>query len=138
MARLLTVTGGLTVVVALLAGCGGGGDDPGKVEASLRVYLGTVVPEETGLPTGAGPPRVANHSCRNRHVKNGNSIGLALLNLGIPLTGHHPDLTLWLCMVRVRNVALPMDVVVNDRTKVVWASGRQTPARSRARAYGNK
>jgi hypothetical protein len=50
-----------------------------------------------------------------------------LLNLAISLAGHHPDLTLWWCLVRVRNVALPMDVVVNDRTKVVLGIGQANP-----------
>jgi hypothetical protein len=128
----------VAVVAVLFAGCGGGGDDQARVGAGLQTYLGIVAPEESGLPTGSGPPRVADRSCRDRHVKTGNSIGLALFNLNVPSSSRNPELTLWSCVVRVRNVALPMDVVVNDRTRVVWASGKQTPARFRARTYNNK
>jgi len=136
VARLLAVTGRLALFAVLFAGCGGG-DDGAKVEAGLRSYLGTVVPEESGLPSGAGPPRVADHSCRNRHVKTGNWLGLALWDLHVP-RARHLELTLWSCVVRVGNVALPVSVAVNERTEVVWASGSQTPARSPARTYSNK
>jgi hypothetical protein len=54
MERLLTVTAGLALLAVLFAGCGGGGADHAKVEASLRDYLDTVLPDETGLPLGLG------------------------------------------------------------------------------------
>jgi hypothetical protein len=63
MARLVTVTGGLALVAVLLAGCGGGGDDQGRVEASLRHYFSTIHPEDSDFPYGAGPPRVKDKGC---------------------------------------------------------------------------
>src|SRR5262249_59736427 len=53
----------------LLAGCGGGADPGAKVEDSLRNYLGTVNPDETGFPVGAGVPRVRHNACRDGHIK---------------------------------------------------------------------
>jgi hypothetical protein len=68
MARLVTVTGGLALVAVLLTGCGGGSDDRTKVEDSLRHYISGMHPEEGAFPTDAGPPRVQDKSCKDRHV----------------------------------------------------------------------
>ena len=60
----------LALAAVLLAGCGGGADPGARVEESLRNYLGTVNPDETGFPVGAGLPRVRHNACRDGHVKN--------------------------------------------------------------------
>lgn len=62
MVRLVLVAASVALTVVLSAGCGGGGDDPAKVEANLQRFLAT--PENSpGLPVGGGPPRVKDNSC---------------------------------------------------------------------------
>ena len=53
----------LALTAVVLVGCGGGGDDQGRVEASLRHYFSTLHPEDSSFPTGAGPPRVKDKGC---------------------------------------------------------------------------
>jgi hypothetical protein len=66
--RLVPLAGVLVLAVGLLAGCGGG-NDRAKVEASLRQYISGFSPDQGPFPIGAGPPRVRNNSCTDRHVK---------------------------------------------------------------------
>jgi hypothetical protein len=128
MTRLLTATARLALVAVLFAGCGGGGggDDHAKVEASLRHYLSTLVPEESAFPIGAGAPHVTDNGCKDRHVKTGN---------GPVLRSRSPNdarpysrvrvrdgLALWSCVVRFAKVASPVLVAVDDSTEVVWAT----------------
>ena len=54
----------VAVVAVLFVGCGGGGVDGAKVESSLRQYLSTLDPFSSSFPTGSGPPRVKENSCR--------------------------------------------------------------------------
>ena len=139
MARLVTVTGGLALVAVLLAGCGGGGDDQARVEASLRRYFSTLNPEDSGFPTGGGPPRVKDNGC----------VKLEPAPLTLPfdkvrVKGHVRLFTprgrrvsFWHCAV-IFGTYRPMRVaVVVDGTKVVGAMpdpvrGRvhQAPART--------
>jgi len=142
MARLLTVTGRFALVAVLFTGCGGGGDDRAKVEASLRNYLATVVPEETAFPIGAGLPRVMDNGCKDRHVKTGNGPVLWLRSLNHPGPNGRarvPDgLALWSCVVRFARVASPVLVAVDDTTEVVWATpmtSASTPPPSPPRTY---
>ena len=119
MCRFLWLTGVLALVVALAVGCGGGGDDRAKVEISLRDYIAALTPEETVLPIGAGPPRVANNSCRDRHVTVKKGQGFFSRTAGVYL----PEGTaLWSCVVKFRHLAQPVVVGVKGRTKVVWAT----------------
>jgi hypothetical protein len=121
MARLLTVTGRLALVAVLFAGCGGGGDDRAKVEASLRQYLSTLDPEaclnsrfceQGAFPVGAGVPQVRENSCKQIH------------------TG--PErLSAWSCVVTFANgkSGLPVAVAVKGSGEVYSAApmGRPTP-----------
>jgi hypothetical protein len=102
MARLVVVAGILALTAVLLAGCGGG-DDHAKVEASLQHYLVSLVPEKGPFPIGAGPARVKDNGCKDRHVKD--RMGLAL----------------WACVVKFGTLALPVVVAVDDSTEVVAA-----------------
>lgn len=128
MARLLPVAGTLALVAVLFAGCGGGGDERASIEASLRTYLGTLVPEESAFPIGAGAPRVADNSCRDGHVKTGAGNRPAFrsrsLNDPTPSGGVRvrEGLALWSCVVRFARVAFPVLVAVDDSTEVVWAA----------------
>jgi hypothetical protein len=102
MARLVMVAGILALTAVPLAGCGGG-DDRAKVEASLQDYLVSLVPEDGPFPIGAGPPRVKDNGCKDRHVKD--RMGLAL----------------WTCVVKFGTFAQPVVVAVDDSTEVVAA-----------------
>jgi hypothetical protein len=114
MVGLLRVIGILTLVAVLVGGCSGGS----KVEASLRDYLGALVPEETGFPVGAGPPRVTANSCKDEHVTS------AQLLKGDPKPGVEPraGLAVWSCTVTFTRVALPVLVGVDEHKHVVWAA----------------
>jgi hypothetical protein len=98
------------VAAVLPAGCGGGGgDDPAKVEANLRAYLGTLVPGEGGFPVGAGPPRVKKNSCRKipkRRVPKG---GLVVGPQRLP-GAQLPKEASWSCVVRFAHT--PFHVLV--------------------------
>jgi hypothetical protein len=122
MERLLTVTAGLALLAVLFAGCGGGGDDHAKVEASLRDYLDTVLPDETGLPLGLGVPRVRRDACKDGHVKVPK--GKLVSAPGGLWSARSPEETeLWSCVVTVGSLAQPTTVAVTGSTKVVWALG---------------
>jgi hypothetical protein len=140
MAKLLTVSGGLALVVVLLPGCGGGGADQARVEAGLQNYLGTLYPEDSSFPTGAGPPRVKGKSCVKREpAPVGNSpLPRVLVNGHVRLAPIGRRVTFWNCAV-IFGTYRPMGVaVVVDGTKVILAmpapegSGRvhQAPART--------
>jgi hypothetical protein len=129
MARLVRVTGRLSLVAVLFAACGGG-DDRAKVEASLRHYLDTLVPEESAFPIGAGPPRVTDNSCKDVHVKTGNGQVLGPVRT--------EGLALWSCLVRFARVAFPVLVAVDESTEVVWAApmaSANTPPPAPPRTY---
>jgi hypothetical protein len=122
MERLLTVTAGLALLAVLFAGCGGGGADHAKVEASLRDYLDTVRPDETGLPLGLGVPRVRRDACKDGHVKVPK--GKLVSAPGGLWSARSPEETeLWSCVVTVGSLAQPTTVAVTGSTKVVWALG---------------
>ena len=134
MTRLLTATGGLALVAVLLAGCGGGGDDRAKVEASLRQYISGMPPEGGGFPIGAGPPRVRDKSCTDRHVitKSG-QVYVFRRSTNILPSG----LALWACIVTFRHsLTLPVNVAVKGSEVVAVFPGaspkapRQSPART--------
>jgi len=58
----------LALAAMLLAACGAG-DDRVKVEASMRHYVAGLSPNlPRPFPIGAGPPRVQDKSCKDRHV----------------------------------------------------------------------
>jgi hypothetical protein len=118
MVRLVPLAGVPVLAVVLLAGCGGG-NDRAKVEASLRQYISGFSPDQGPFPIGAGPPRVRNNSCTDRHVKV--KKGQALISR--TLTVYLPDgLALWSCVVKFRSLAQPVLVGVKGGTKVVWAT----------------
>jgi hypothetical protein len=119
MARLLTVAAGLALLAVLFAGCGGG-DDHAKVEASLRDYFDTVLPEETALPLGLGVPRVRHNACKDEHVKvpRGKLLsGVA----GLWRARFPEEVALWSCVVTIGSLVQPTTVAVRGSTEVVWA-----------------
>lgn len=117
-AGLVVLLIALALTAMLLAGCGGG-NDPAKVEADLRQYMSGLSPEQAPFPIGAGPPRVRNDSCKDRHVEVKKGQALLSRTAGVYL----PEGTaLWSCVVKFRHLAQPVVVGVNDATKVVWAA----------------
>ncbi len=117
MARFLTVTGGLALVAVLFAGCGGGGDDGAKVEAGLRQYIASSVPDQTPFPVGAGPPRVKDHGCNDRHLKYKKGQAFASRTAGVVLP---EGIAVWSCVVEFRTLAMPVVVGVKGGTDVVF------------------
>ena len=134
--RMVRVAFALFAVAVPLAGCGGSGSDDGaKVEAGLRDYLSTLHPEDSIFPTGAGPPRVADNSCRYRNQSS-----------FVPRPGQtrfrrgEKTLALWQCSVRFKSFTLPVAVAVNDHNEIELAVpvngyGRKPPKLSPARTY---
>ena len=115
--RFLCVALALTGVLS--AGCRSG-DDRAQVEDSLRDYLGTVNPEQTSFPVGAGVPRVRHMSCKDGHVKV--QQGQVLSDMaGIWRARFPEEVSLWSCVVAVGSLARPTTVAVTGSTKVVWA-----------------
>jgi len=113
---VLLIASALTAM--LMAGCGGG-NDRAKVEADLRQYISGLSPEQAPFPIGAGPPRVRNNSCKDRHVKVKKGQALLSRTAGVYL----PEGTaLWSCVVKFRSLAQPVVVAVKGGTKVVWAT----------------
>lgn len=116
MARLVMVTGILALTAVLSASCGGGGDDRAEVEASLRHYLGTLTPEHSAFPVGAGSPRVKDNGCWDRHLEVEKSFpwwGIQVRPKG--------RLALWQCVVKFGTLAMPVLVAVDDSTEVLSA-----------------
>lgn len=119
MARLLTVAAGLALLAVLFAGCGGG-DDHAKVEASLRDYFDTVLPEETAFPLGLGVPRVRHNACKDEHVKVPK--GKLLSDVAGVWRARFPEeVALWSCVVTIGSLVQPTTVAVRGSTEVVWA-----------------
>jgi hypothetical protein len=110
MARLVMVTGILALTAVLLTGCGGGGDDHAKVEASLQRYLVSLTPEDAPFPIGAGPPRV------NRCWVKKDLSWPGYTDPAPPRQG-----PLWQCVVEFETFAMPATVAVDDSNKVVAA-----------------
>jgi hypothetical protein len=109
------VAGMLPLTAVLLAGCGGG-DDQAKVEASPQHYLVSLGPEAGPFPIGAGPPRVKENGCKDRHVKKKEVL---TRNAGLIFA---KALAVWACVVKVgTHIAMPVTVAVDDNTEVVAA-----------------
>jgi hypothetical protein len=112
----------LALTAILFAGCGGGGDPGAKVEASLRQYISARGPEGSFLPVGAGPPRVVDNACRDRHVKT--KKGQEVISRTAATVFRNP-VALWSCVVRFERLGVPTLVAVDDDEEVVWvAPGR--------------
>jgi hypothetical protein len=117
--RRVTVAATLALAAVLLAGCGGGGDNQGKVEAGLQHYLVNLAPGDNPFLVGAGAtPRVKDNSCKDRHVmvEKRHLIRSQTFSFGFEI-----PVALWTCVVKVGTVAMPVNVVVDDRTEVVIA-----------------
>jgi hypothetical protein len=104
----LKAPGALALTAVLLTACGGGRDDRTKAEASLRQYVTTVVPEQSGFPLGAGVPRVRENSCKK--IPAG---FLAHVPEGLP-----EGLSGWSCVVTSGRSALPVVVLVKGSGEV--------------------
>ena len=102
----------ILAIAVPLAGCGGGGDDGTKVEASLQHYLSSLDPQaclgsrycEQGVfPLGAGVPDVRAKSCKKAHI-------------GEVRSG-------WSCVITFRpgKTALPVAVAVKGNDEVYSA-----------------
>jgi hypothetical protein len=115
--RLVPLAGALALAAVLVAGCGGGGNDPAKVEANLQQYLTGLPPQGTGFPMGLGPPKVKANSCRDRHVRvEKGDVMWSSTRPGVPLGSGG---TLWGCVVKVGKYVARVNVLVADRSRVV-------------------
>lgn len=103
------------VAAVLFVGCAGGGDNRAKVEASLRDYIASSVPEQTPFPVGAGPPRVKDNSCRDRHVKFEQGQALESRTAGVILP---EGAAIWSCVVTFKHLVLPVVVTVKGGSEV--------------------
>jgi hypothetical protein len=112
----------LAFTATLLAGCGGRADPGAKVEDSLRDYLGTTRPEETGFPLGAGVPRIRNKACKDPHVKVPKG-KLLSDRAGMHKARFPEEVALWTCELTFGHLVQPATVAVTGSTKVVWAVG---------------
>ena len=121
------------LIAVLLAACGGGGHQSAKVEDSLRQYISGLPPEEGAFPIGAGPPRVVDNGCTDRHVttKDGH-----VYHFHSAITYLPSGLALWTCAVTFRSsLALRVGVAVKGSKVVAVFPGtspnapRQSPAR---------
>ena len=114
---VVLVTAALALT-ALPAGCGGGGDPGAKVEESLLHYVGSMHPEDSPFPAGAGLLRVEQKSCTDRHVKTKRGQEVVSRTAGMIFPN---PVALWSCVIRFGSLRLPTLVAVNDSNKVVWA-----------------
>ena len=130
---LVFLSAALALAAMLLTACGGG-DDGVKVEASLEHYIAGLSPNlaEPPFPIGAGPPRLQDKSCKDRHVTIRKGQVHSFHNASVIF----PEaLALWSCVVTFRNsLALPVDVAVKGSEVVAVFPGaspdapRQPPA----------
>jgi hypothetical protein len=116
----------LALLAVLLAGCGGGGNSSAKVDASLRKYISSQTPEDSIFPVGAGPPRVRDNACEDRHAstdvstKRWEAVESRTASRIFPFR-----VAFWSCVVRFKNLSMPVIVALDDSKRVVWvASGR--------------
>jgi uncharacterized membrane protein YedE/YeeE len=134
MARLVMVAGVLALTPVVLAGCGGS-HDPVKVEASLQLYLGSLVPEDSPIPIGAGAPRVKDNSCKDQHVTIGKALPFLMWD---PHVRIDKGLALWACVVGFgTTLATPVLVAVDDSTEVVDVVPGMLPTVRRAQHLPN-
>ena len=131
---LVFLSAALALAAMLLAGCGGS-DDRTKVEASLQQHLGSFNPEDLSFPIGAGPPRLQDKSCKDRHVttKRGQVHSFYSATAILP-----EGLALWSCVVTFRNsLTLPVDVAVKGSEVVVVfpRASRDAPRQPTATVY---
>jgi len=128
---LVFLSAALALAAMLLTGCGGS-DDRTQVEARLQHYVGSFHPQYAPFPIGAGPPRLQDKSCKDRHV----TIKRGQVHSFHNATVIFPEaLALWSCVVTFRNsLALPVDVAVKGSEVVAVFPGasaegpRQPPA----------
>ena len=128
---LVVLPAALALTAMLLTGCGGS-DPRTKVEASLQQYVGSFHPEDAPFPIGAGPPRLQDKSCKDRHV----TIKRGQVHSFHNATVIFPEaLALWSCVVTFRNsLTLRVDVAVKGSKVVAVFPGaspdapRQPPA----------
>jgi hypothetical protein len=109
----------LALTAMLLAGCGGRADPGAKVEDSLRDYLSTAHPEETGFPLGAGVPRISHKACRDGHVKVPKG-KLLSDRVGLHKARFPEEVALWTCVVTFGDLTQQATVAVTGSTEVVW------------------
>jgi hypothetical protein len=124
---LVSALAGFALLAMLLAGCGGGGRPThAKVEASLRQYIGNQVPEDSIFPVGAGAPRVRDNTCKDRHVNtNASTTRWEAVESRTAGRVFPFRVALWSCVVRFKNLSMPVIVALDDSKRVVWvASGR--------------
>jgi hypothetical protein len=117
----------------LLTGCGGS-DERTKVEASLQQYVGNFNPEDLFFPTGAGPPRVRDNGCKDRHVTTKGGL-YEFHNAGRYLPA---GLALWSCVVTFRNsLTLPVVVAVkgSEVVAIFPEASRDAPRQPPATVY---
>ena len=126
----------LALAALLLTGCGGS-DDRVKVEASLRHYVAGLSPSlaEPSFPIGAGPPRLQDKSCKDRHVTTKSGQGYEFHNAGRYFPA---GLALWSCVVTFRTgLTLPVDVVVkgSEVVAVFPRASQDAPRQPTATVY---
>ena len=115
----------LALAALLLTGCGGS-DDRVKVEASLRHRRRFISEGEPSFPIGAGPPRLQDKSCKDRHVTTKSGQGYEFHNAGMYFPA---GLALWSCVVTFRTgLTLPVDVVVKGSEVVAVFPGASQDA----------
>lgn len=127
----------LALTAMLAAGCGGAGDDRAKAEDSLRHYISGMHPGEGAFPTDAGPPRVQDKSCKDRHVTTKRDQHHTFHSATKRLPA---GFALWSCVVTFRNsLTLPVVVAVKGSEVVAVVAifpgaspnaPRQSPART--------
>jgi hypothetical protein len=135
---LVFLSAALALAAMLLTGCGGS-DDRAKVEASLRHYVAGLSPNlPQPFPIGAGPPRLQDKSCNDRHVttKRGQVHSFhSATGLWFSTDPHHglvplPEgLALWSCVVTFRNsLTLPVGVAMKGSEIVAVFPGASPDA----------
>jgi len=122
----------LALTAVLLAACGGGGDERAKVEASLRQYVSTVIPEESGFPLGAGAPQVRKNSCKSHpRMEPPPDRTSRVRGARIP-----EGLTFWSCVATFAKTPFDVAVAVKRSGEIYLASPvSQAPPPPRATVY---